>query len=151
MKVIKSLKRRGILLIGTARKVTRQEGGFLNFLRPLMTAGLPSMKSVLTPLAKSILILLGLSAEMSAAVAAIQKNIYGLGTTALIISNEEMEDIMKIVMSLEESGLLIKEIINKPLVKQLKMKQKNKKEDFFNVIRNISFYYIRKCINMEKE
>ena len=102
-----------------------------------MTAGLPFMKSVLTPLAKSILIPLGLSAGMSAADAAIQKNIYGSGTTALIISNEEMEDIMKIVMSLEESGLLIKVIINKLLVKQLKMKQKNKKEDFFNAIRNI--------------
>ena len=76
---------------------------------------------------------------MSASDAAIQKNIYGSGTTALIISNEEMEDIMKIVMSLEESGLLIKVIINKSLIKQLKMKQKNKKEDFFNVIRNISF------------
>ena len=49
---------------------------------------------------------------------AIQKKIYGSGrpsdltfrTTALIISNEEIEDIMKIVKSLEESGLLIKEI-----------------------------------------
>ena len=45
---------------------------------------------------------------MSAADAAIQNKIYGSGTTALIISNEEMEDIMKIVKSLEESGLLIK-------------------------------------------
>ena len=44
----------------------------------------------------------------------------------LIISNEEMEDIIKIVKSLEESGLLIKGIM-----KQLKMKQKNKKVDFF--------------------
>ena len=44
--------------------------------------------------------------------------------TTLIISNEEMNDIMKIVKSLEESGLLIK-----GLAKQLKMKQKNKKED----------------------
>ena len=59
---------------------------------------------------------------------------YGLGhpldlasrTTALTISNEEIEDIMKIVKSLEESGLLIKGISEK-----LKMKQKNKKEDFF--------------------
>ena len=32
----------------------------------------------------------------------------GLGTTALIISNEEMENIMKIVKSLDKSGLLIK-------------------------------------------
>ena len=75
-----------------------------------MTAGLPLMKSVLTPLPKSVLILLGLSAGMSAADAAIQNKIYGSGTTALIISDEEMEDITRIVKSLEESGLLIKGI-----------------------------------------
>ena len=69
-----------------------------------MTAGLPLMKSVLNPLAKSVLIPLGLSAVMSAADAAIQKKIYGSGTTALIISNEQMEDIMKIVKSIEGSG-----------------------------------------------
>ena len=47
---------------------------------------------------------------MSAADAAIEKRIYGSGTTAVTISNEEIEDIMKIVKSLEESGLLIKGI-----------------------------------------
>ena len=47
---------------------------------------------------------------MSASDAVIQKKIYGSGTTALITSNEEMEDIMKIVESLEKSGLLIKVI-----------------------------------------
>ena len=81
-----------------------------------MTAGLPLMK--ITPLAKSVLILLGLSAVMSAADAAIQKKIYGSGnpsdlasrTTALIISNEEMENTMKIVRSLGESALIIKGI-----------------------------------------
>ena len=41
IKVIKSLEKRGILLKGTATKITSQEEGFLNFLRPLMTAGLP--------------------------------------------------------------------------------------------------------------
>ena len=39
MKVMKSLENRGILLKGTTRKVTSQEGAFLKFLRPLMTAG----------------------------------------------------------------------------------------------------------------
>ena len=34
MKVIKSLENRGILLKGTTRKITSQEGGFLNILRP---------------------------------------------------------------------------------------------------------------------
>ena len=75
-----------------------------------MTVGLPLMKSVLTPLAKSVLIPLELPAGISAADATIQKKIYGLGKTTLIISNEEMKDIMKIVKSLEESGLLIKGI-----------------------------------------
>ena len=97
---------RGILLKGTAGKITSQKGSFLNFLRPLITAGLLLMKSVLTPLAKSVLLPLGLSAGMSVADAAIQKNIYGSGTTALIISNKKMEDIMRIVKWLEESGLL---------------------------------------------
>ena len=39
---------------------------------------------------------------------AIQKKIYGSETAILIISNEEMNDIMKIVKSLEELGLLLK-------------------------------------------
>ena len=68
------------------------------------------MKNVLTPLAKSVLIPLGLSAGMSAADAAIQKKIFGSSTTALIILNAEMKDIIKIVKSLEESRLLIKGI-----------------------------------------
>ena len=39
-----------------------------------------------------------------------KKNIYGSGTTSLVISNEEMKGIMKLVKSLQESGLLIKGI-----------------------------------------
>ena len=108
MKVIKSLENRGILLKATARKITNQERGFLNFLRTLMTAGLPLMKRALTPLAKNVLLPLGLSAGMSAADASFQKKIYRSGTTALIILNEEMEDIMKIVNSCKASELFIK-------------------------------------------
>ena len=66
-----------------------------------MTAGLPLMKNVLIPLAKSILIPLGLTAAASVTDATIQKKIYGSGTTSLIISNEEIEDILKIVQSPE--------------------------------------------------
>ena len=54
--VIKSLENRGILLKGTPRKITSQEGGFLNILRPLKAAGLPLMKKILTPIAKNILL-----------------------------------------------------------------------------------------------
>ena len=52
---------------------------------------------------------------MSAADAAIQKKIYDSETVALIISNEEMEDIMKIVKLLEESGLLVVKGINETI------------------------------------
>ena len=91
MKVVKSLENRETSLKGTARKITSQEGGFLNFLKSLMTAGLPLTKKVLTPLAKSVLIPLVLTAAAAAAAVtptAIQKKLFGSGATALIISNE---------------------------------------------------------------
>ena len=94
---VKFLENRGILLKGTATTIIIQKVGFLSFLKPLITAGLPWKKNALTPLAKTVLIPLGLSAGMSAADSAVQKKIYGSGTTALVTSNEEMEDIMKIV------------------------------------------------------
>ena len=64
------------------------------------------MQNVLKPLAKYVLIPLGLTAPTSID-DAIQRKIFGPGMTALI-SNEEMDDIMKIIKSLEESGLLIR-------------------------------------------
>ena len=73
-----------------------------------MTAGVPLMKNALITLARKVLLSLGLTAAATAAYAVIQEKIYGSGTTALIITNEEMEDIMKVVKSLGESGLLIK-------------------------------------------
>ena len=75
MKVIKSFENRRILLKETVWKITSQEGGFLIFFRPLMTAGLPFMKSVLIPLCKSVLLPLELSAGISAGGAANQKKI----------------------------------------------------------------------------
>ena len=71
VKVTEYLENTEFLLKGTIRKITSQEGGFLNFLRPLMTAGLPLMKNVLPLLIKSVLIPLGLLAGISAADAAI--------------------------------------------------------------------------------
>ena len=58
---------RVIFLKGTTRKITRQKEGFLIFLRPLMAAGLPLIKSEITPLAKSYLLPLRLSPGMSVA------------------------------------------------------------------------------------
>ena len=87
-----------------------QSGGFLGkLLGPLLKTGLPLIKNVITPLAKSVLIPLGLTAAASAADAGIHKKILGSGnTTTLIISNKDIEDLIKIVKSLEDSGLLLK-------------------------------------------
>ena len=68
------------------------------------------MKNVIKPLAKSVLIPLGLTATVSAADAGIHKKILGSGKTTLIISNDEMKDIIKIVKFLEDSGLLLKRV-----------------------------------------
>ena len=51
---------------------------------------------------------LELTAAASAADAGIHKKILGSGNTTLIISNNEIEDIIKTVKSLEDSGLLLK-------------------------------------------
>ena len=68
------------------------------------------MKSVITPLVKSVLIPLGLTAAASAADAGIHKKILGSGNNAtLILSNKDMDYLIKIVKSLEDSGLLLKE------------------------------------------
>ena len=88
-----------------------QPGGFLGrLLGPLLKTGLRLIKSAIKPLAKSVLIPLGLTAAASAADAGIHKKILGYGhnNTTLIISYDEMDDILKIVKSLEDSGVLLK-------------------------------------------
>ena len=97
-----------------------QPGGFLGrLLGPLLKTGLLLTKNVIKPVAKSVLIPLELTAAASAADAGTHKKFLGSGhrplssashnnTTALIISNDEMKDIIKIVKYLEDSGLLLK-------------------------------------------
>ena len=88
-----------------------QSGGFLGrLLGPILKPVLTSMKNVVKSLAKSALIQLGLTVTASTADAGIHKNISGSGPTALIISNDKVEDIMKIVKSLKELRLLLKGI-----------------------------------------
>ena len=74
----------------------------------------PLMK-VTVPLTKNILAPLGITAAASATGAAIQKKKkkkreHGSGTTTLINSNEEMNDLMKIVQALEDSNILLKRV-----------------------------------------
>ena len=89
-----------------------QLGGFIGkLLGALLKTGLPLMKSVIKLLAKRVLIPLGLTAAASAADAGIHKKTLGSGhnnNTILIISNDEMDDILKIVKSLEDFGVFLK-------------------------------------------
>ena len=103
-----------------------QSAGFLgNLLGPLLRTGLPLMKNVIKPLTKSVLIPLGLTAAASAADGGVQKIIFGSGTSTLIISNEEMNGIMKIVQALEDSNISLKGV-----TKIIKNETKNKKRCF---------------------
>ena len=63
-----------------------------------MSVGLPLVKNVLTPLAKNVLVPSGLTAADSATDAAIQKKIYGSGTTTLVFSNAGLNDNLKYVI-----------------------------------------------------
>ena len=86
-----------------------QSGRFLSeFFGPILKAGSLLMKKIFQSLAQGVLIPLGLIAVTLVADAGVHKKILGSGSTTLIISNEEMEDIMKTVKSLEDSGLLSK-------------------------------------------
>ena len=81
-----------------------QSGGFLGKLLTKLAG--PLMK-VAMPLAKNVLAPLGLTAAMSAIDGSIQKKIHGSGVK-LIIEQEDMKDIMKIIKALENSGILLK-------------------------------------------
>ena len=59
------------------------------------------------PLAKNVLATLSLTAAMSAIDGSIQKKIHGSGVK-LIIEEEDMKDIMKIIEALENTGILLK-------------------------------------------
>ena len=86
-----------------------QSGGFLGkLIGPLQKTELPSIKNVIKPFPKSVLIPLGLTAAAPAADAGIHRIILGSGNTTLIISNNEIEGIIEIVKSLEDSGFLLK-------------------------------------------
>ena len=103
-----------------------QLGTFLGRLfGPLLKTGLPLIKDVIKPLAKSVLIPLGLTAAASTSDAGIHKKILSSETATLIISNDEMEDITKIVKALKDSGLLLKGVSE-----TIQNEAKEKKKDF---------------------
>ena len=85
---------------------------------------------MIKPLAKSVLIPLGLTTAASAVDAGIQKKILGFGNmTTLIISNDEIEDIIKTVKSLEDCGLLLKGV-----TETVQNEVKEQKGEFLNML-----------------
>ena len=103
-----------------------QSGGFLGSL--LSKSAGPLMK-VAIPLVKNVLVPLGITAAASAIDAVIQNKIHGSGTTTLLISNKEMNDVMKIVQALENSNILIK-----GFTKTIKNETKEQKGGFLSML-----------------
>ena len=95
----------------------------------LLKTRLHLMKSVIKPLAKNVLIPLGLTATASATDVGIHKKILGSGTTTLIISNYEMENIIKIIKSLKDPGLLLKVVSE-----AIQNEAKEQKEWFLSIL-----------------
>ena len=80
----------------------------VGFLGNLLSKLAGPLMEVAMPLAKNVLVPLGLTAAMSAIDGSIQKKMHGLGTTTSNIASEDMDDIMKIIEALENSGILLK-------------------------------------------
>ena len=110
-------------------------------LAPLLKTRLPLIENVLKSLAKSVLILLGLTAAAADEVR--HKKMFGSGVTTLIIFNEEMNDIKEIVKYLEESVLSIKGVSD-----TIKNVAKEQKERFVEMLLGtFRCYFVRKSIN----
>ena len=92
-----------------------QSGGFLGKLLSKLAG--PLMKLAL-PLARNVLAPLGLTAAMSVIDGSIQKKMHGSGVK-LIIEEEDMNDIMKIIEALENSCILLKGV-NKTIENETK-------------------------------
>ena len=86
-----------------------------------------SLMKVAVPLAKNILSPLEITAAASLIDAEIQEKMHGSGTTTLIVSNKEMNDIMKIVQALEDSNIFLKGV-----TKTIKNKTKEQKGGFLS-------------------
>ena len=88
----------------------------------------PLMK-VAVPLARNILAPLEITAAVSAVHAEIQKKVHGSGTTTSIISNEEINNVMKFVQVLEDSNILLKRI-----TKAIENKTKERNAGFLGML-----------------
>ena len=84
---------------------------------------------VAVPLARIILVLLGIKSTASAIHAGIQKKIHGWGTTTLIMSNKKMNDTIETVQVLQDSNIL-----RKGVTKKIKNETKEQKRRFLGLL-----------------
>ena len=89
---------------------------------------MPLIRNLLELLAKNVLIPLWLTTAASTTDAAIHKKMFGSGFATLKISNKELEDIMKIINSLDDSSLLIKGVSE-----TIKNEARGQKEEFLGM------------------
>ena len=106
-------------------KILIQSGGFLGKLLSKLAG--PLMKVAL-PLAKNVLAPLGLTAVMSAIDRSIEKKIHDSGVI-LINEQEDMNDIMKIIEALENSGILLKGV-----TKTMEIETKEQRGGFLSML-----------------
>ena len=107
-----------------------QSGGFLG---PLLSKLASPLMKVAIPLAKHVSAPFGITAAASLIDAGIQKKIHGSGTKTLIISDKEMNDIMKIVQALENSNILLKGV-----TKTIKNEKKRAKR---RILKHVAGYF----------
>ena len=106
------------------KKLIQSEG----FLGKLLSKLAGSLMKVALPLAKNVLAPLGLTAAMSAIDGSIQKKIHGSGVK-LIIEQEDLNDIIKIIEALENSGILLKGV-----TKTIENETKEQREGFLSML-----------------
>ena len=103
-----------------------QSGGFLGSLLSKLAG---SLMKVAIPLAKHVLAPLGITAAATAIDVGIQKKTHVSATTTLIILNKEMNDMIKIVQTVEDSNILLKAV-----TKTVKNETKEQREGFLSML-----------------
>ena len=111
--------------LSKAQLTKMQKGGFLRFLAPSLKSGLPLLKRVIKPLG-----MLGFTAVALATDAARNKKVLGSGNhTTLIISNDDLNNLLQVTKSLENSGILLDAI-----TESVKKEVKEKKDGFLSML-----------------
>ena len=111
--------------LSKAQLTKMQKGGFLRFLAPSLKSGLPLLKRVIKPLG-----MLGFTAVASATDAARNKKVLASGNhTTLIISNDDLNNLLQVTKSLENSGILLDAI-----TESVKKEVKEKKDGFLSML-----------------